>query len=84
MANIINVIVNYVLIFGKFGFPEMGLIGAGIGTLVSRIVMPLMFIIYIITIPRFKRYISDRMCATGIKKQSSYCVKNRNSNWISD
>ena len=38
-ANLINILVNYVLIFGKFGFPELGIIGAAIGTLVSRIVM---------------------------------------------
>lgn len=39
LANIINIILNYILIFGKFGFPELGIIGAAIGTLVSRFVM---------------------------------------------
>lgn len=39
LANVINVILNYLLIFGKFGFPELGIIGAAYGTLVSRIVM---------------------------------------------
>jgi MATE family multidrug resistance protein len=39
IANIINVILNYVLIFGKFGFPEMGIVGAAYGTLVSRVIM---------------------------------------------
>jgi len=39
VANIVNVILNYLLIFGKFGFPEMGIVGAAIGTLVSRVVM---------------------------------------------
>jgi len=55
-ANAINVIVNYVLIFGKFGFPEMGLVGAGIGTLVSRLFMALLFVLYILKIPQFKEY----------------------------
>lgn len=55
-ANVINVIVNYVFIFGKFGFPEMGLIGAGIGTLVSRLFMPLLFVLYIIKSPKIKKY----------------------------
>lgn len=39
LANVINVVLNYLLIFGKFGFPELGIIGAAYGTLVSRIVM---------------------------------------------
>ncbi|WP_299100981.1 MATE family efflux transporter [uncultured Winogradskyella sp.] len=39
VANILNVAINYVLIFGKFGFPEMGIVGAAVGTLVSRFVM---------------------------------------------
>ncbi|MGB0981421.1 MAG: MATE family efflux transporter [Winogradskyella sp.] len=39
VANILNVVINYVLIFGKFGCPEMGIVGAAVGTLVSRFVM---------------------------------------------
>ena len=38
-ANLVNVVINYLLIFGKFGFPRLGLIGAGIGTLISRFLM---------------------------------------------
>lgn len=44
MSNLINVFFNYLLIFGKMGFPEMGLYGAGLATLISRITMP--FLIY--------------------------------------
>ncbi len=53
-SNVINVVLNYLLIFGKFGFPEMGLMGAGIGTFVSRLVMPLMFIGIIYWKPQFR------------------------------
>jgi MATE family multidrug resistance protein len=38
-ANIIHVFFNYVLIYGVWGFPKMGIIGAGLGTVISRIAM---------------------------------------------
>jgi MATE family multidrug resistance protein len=57
LANVINVIINYVLIFGKFGFPQMGIIGAAIGTLISRVVM-LLFLILII---KYNKRIRERL-----------------------
>lgn len=38
IANIVNISINYVLIFGHFGFPQLGIMGAAIGTLVARII----------------------------------------------
>jgi len=55
-ANVINIIFNYLLIYGKFGFPEMGLNGAGVGTLISRVAMPILFFVYIVKMPGLKRY----------------------------
>jgi MATE family multidrug resistance protein len=42
-ANMLNIFLNYLWIFGKMGFPSMGLMGAGYATLTARVIMPLMF-----------------------------------------
>ncbi len=39
LANVVNALLNYVFIFGKFGFPQLGVVGAAVGTLASRLVM---------------------------------------------
>ena len=42
IANLVNIVFNYFLIYGKCGFPEMGVLGAGVATLISRVLMPIM------------------------------------------
>ena len=44
---IVNVAINYTLIFGRFGFAEMGIVGAAIGTFVARILELVIVIVYI-------------------------------------
>ena len=56
-ANIINIIINYLLIFGSFGFPKLGIVGAGIGTLVSRIIMIFFLSLIFMKKEKFKPYI---------------------------
>lgn len=47
MTVFINVGINYCLIFGKFIFPEMGIRGAAIGTLIARMVELLVLLCYV-------------------------------------
>ena len=56
-SNIINLILNFLLIFGIWIFPKMGVEGAGIGTLISRICMVLFIIIYFKLNPYFNKII---------------------------
>ena len=44
-GNVLNILGNYLLIYGKAGFPELGVVGAGVSTLFSRIYMVVMFCI---------------------------------------
>lgn len=55
-GNLLNIIGNYILINGKLGFHELGLLGAGISTLFSRIMMLLVFAAIFLGSRRFVRY----------------------------
>ncbi|NHN25059.1 MATE family efflux transporter [Flavobacterium jejuense] len=39
LANVVNVVLNYLLIYGIWFFPKLGIVGAAIGTIASRFVM---------------------------------------------
>lgn len=46
-ANILNIIVNYILIYGKLGFPEMGVKGAAIATFISSAIEGFIIVIFL-------------------------------------
>ena len=55
-SNVLNIIGNYILIFGNFGAPELGLVGAGISTLASRVLSLLIFVLLFWKSKRFGQY----------------------------
>ncbi len=56
IGNLLNIFGNWVLIYGKLGFPEMGLTGAGISTLVSRALILLVFVVFIFKSKKMNEY----------------------------
>jgi len=71
-ANLINVILNYLLIFGIWKFPELGLEGAAIGTLIARFSM-LIFIIFYLKLHKslsfyVKSFFPKKIITSHIKK----------------
>jgi MATE family multidrug resistance protein len=57
VGNIINVILNFVLIFGFWIFPKLGVEGAAIGTLISRLCMLTFIIFYLKLHKKLSKYI---------------------------
>jgi MATE family multidrug resistance protein len=75
MANIIHIIINYVLIYGVWIFPKLGIIGAALGTVISRILM-VVFMHYIMKNnaqlnPYFKNFSFREIKKTMLKKIAS-------------
>jgi putative MATE family efflux protein len=75
-----NVILNYILIFGKFGFPEMGIRGAAIACNIAEAIGLSVYIIYIFASGGLKKwglgkiYLPDKKLLISILKLSSPIV----------
>ena len=66
VGNTINVILNFVLIFGFWIFPKLGVEGAAIGTLISRLCM-LTFIIFYLKLHKKLSYYIKRFFPTKVE-----------------
>ena len=58
-ANLLNVLLNYLLIFGKWGLPELGIMGAGYATWISRSIMLFGLFLYFLLHPNYVQYRVD-------------------------
>ncbi len=58
-SNLLNILLNYLMIFGHWGFPAMGLMGSCWASFISRVVMALTMFIYVYYNRHFKVYWKD-------------------------
>jgi MATE family multidrug resistance protein len=75
MANVVHIIINYLLIYGIWIFPKLGILGAALGTVISRILM-VVFMHYIMKNneqlkPYFKNFSFREIKKTMLKKIAS-------------
>lgn len=77
VGNILNILGNYILIYGKCGLPELGLIGAGFSTLFARIVMAILFFLIFFHKKEFAVYKAHFFVAVRFKKELYFKLLNK-------
>ncbi len=72
IGNLLNVLLNYLLIFGNHGFPKMGVSGAALGTLISRVFMLFLLIVFLKRSAYFSPFMTDlrwRLVSWGFSRR---------------
>lgn len=59
LANVVHIFFNYVLIYGVWGFPKLGILGAALGTVISRIMMVVFMHFILRKNTAFKKYFKN-------------------------
>ena len=82
----LNVFCNYSLIFGKFGFPELGMAGIGWGTALAYWISTILLILYLSIKKSYRRYFKAilqlratrylaELCHIGLPMGAMYCIE---------
>jgi MATE family multidrug resistance protein len=71
-ANLVNVFLNWLLIWGHWGFPELGFLGAAWATLISRILMMVLMGAYVLS---SKRYVDFGLRILRFKRNWTLCKR---------
>lgn len=66
----LNAFLNWLFIYGNWGFPRMELMGAGVGTLITRIFIFIVLAVIILYHRIFRRYIAVRSKVWKLKRQT--------------
>jgi len=60
---VLNVFLNWIMIFGHWGVPAMGLVGAGWATVIARTVMAAVLLVYVLRAPTLREFQPARWLA---------------------
>ena len=85
IGNVINIVLNYLLIYGKFGFPELGYIGSAWASFISRVFMGFSFLYLIFKSPVTKEISAVYKKVKINKKELFHLAKiglNAQDNWL--
>ena len=74
IANTVNILLNWVFIFGKCGFEPMGAVGAGYATLIARILQAVILTGYFLLTPRFREYTSELFSRSMVRLRTIYNI----------
>lgn len=74
IANAVNILLNWVFIFGKCGFEPMGAVGAGCATLIARWLQAVILVGYFLWTPKFKDYTSRLFSRSMLRLRTIYDI----------